>query len=535
MFCGKCGAKIEENVEFCTKCGAKLEENDDSVKENTAHNRKKSNRLARIIVVVIIVIAAVIVGSLLLGNKRHKTVVGDNEKESGNVTNEVDNEESNGDDETSLPTGFSTEYTIEDFKDGYFIVAMSTDVYISYETRTYTHDSLLDMNGNEIIPLSVDISFPQSNSAEAVIVCTSRSTKGGTVTDAKIGLMDYSGNEILPIDYFSVSNWGNNSEYYLVEKDGVQSILQMDGTVVKELSGTYDGLMGNSFLIDGTVINSDESIYFSGDLYSLEEELIDTVDTCYYVDYAISDYYCYDGGQSGINLYNSNGDIVLTFPGYENNSDERYGVISGIGVGNILKVEYYPSNHLSPTYYKLINTDQQTVSEQYYRQVVKADDGIIYAQRVDPDTVVDIYDENGDCINSLEISSGFFAIGENNPLIAMVTSDYSNIQFLNAEGEEVIDLVYGENGYINVLPFENYWFIVNNSGEYALMDETGEIRIPFGELGGTVEEYGETGKQLWTEVEIESYNGEEIENMYAYDDIFCIVTTNDSGSNVYFF
>ena len=65
------------------------------------------------------------------------------------------------------------------------------------------------------------------------------------------------------------------------------------------------------------------------------------------------------------------------------------------------------------------------------------------------------------------------------------------------------------------------------------MDETGEIRIPYGRLDGSS---GSTsGNIIWTDIEIESYNGEEIEDIYTDDDLFCIVTEDDNMSNVYIF
>lgn len=398
-------------------------------------------------------------------------------------------------------TGFSTTYTIDDFKDGYFIVSK--------------HDgfdcALLDINGNEVIPFgqAVTMSFPQSKLAGAVIV-----------NNEKKGLMDYSGNEILPIEYDSISNWGYNSEYYLAEKNGVQSIIGMDGTIVKELSGKYGGLISNAFLVEEEASLSNGYIMSKGNIYSFEEKLIDQ-SVCMTA-YSLNNYYYKDESSNGdyvMAFLNVDGDIVLTFPTHNESGGEWYQDFESIGIGNLLSITYCPPGQLSPNYYKLVNPDQQTVSEKYYKKIVKADESTIYAISADSDTV-DIYDENGEYVDTLEIGSSFIAVGNNNPLIATLSENY---QFLNAEGEE---LQYEK--FYNAEPLENFWIIVNDLGEFALMDEKGKIRIPYGELGGT-------SSNEWTDVEIESYNGEEIDGIYTFDDVFCIVTINDNESNVYLF
>lgn len=408
-------------------------------------------------------------------------------------------------DENALPTGFTTEYQVVDFKDGYFIISKDDSSY-----------SLLDANGNEI-KQSTAMSFLQSEFAETLI------------SDTAV-MMDYSGNRILPQgrgSYSGLSNWGSRSEYCLQKKDGVQYIIGLDGTVVKELTGTYGGIISNTFLVDGTVDNVMGYIHAEGDLYSLDEEPIDTEHDYFNTCYDLNDYYIC-GANLG-ELYNSNGELILSLPGHKGD-EEWYKSFESIGIGNLLRIEYYPPNS-GTHYYKLVNPDKQTVSEQYYRQIVKADDDTVYAEAVDTDTV-DVYDKNGDFVNTFRFDSTFFAIGENNSLIAELKSGPSgSICFLNEEGEEVIE--FTDEECINVAALDNFWILENDSREYALMDETGKIRIPYGKLGA--EDSSTDGKVIWTDIEIESYNGEEIEDIYTDDDVFCIVTTDDDMSNVYIF
>lgn len=433
---------------------------------------------------------------------------GINEEEISKEVSNGSTDESVGEEEKPLLTGFSTTYTIEDFKDGYFIVSMQDGL----------NCALLDMSGNEVIPFgqAVTMSFPQSKSAEAVIV-----------VNGKTGLMDYSGNEILPIEYDSISNWGYNSEYYLAEKDGAQSIIGMDGDIVQELSGSYGGIISNSFLIDGEVGISSygyyDYIYGEGNRYSFDEELIDESGNICLTAYSLNNYYYrndFSNGNTAMAFLNIDGDIVFTLPGYEESDEEWYQDFESIDIGNLLSVAYYPPGVTRSNYYKLVNPDRKTVSEQYYKQIIKANDSTIYALQVENDAI-DIYDENGEYLDTLEFDSSFISIGDNNSLVASLTA---NIEFFNDEGVAVLE----QSDVCNLAPVENYWVLVNTSGEYALMDETGKIRIPYGQLRGT-------SSTEWADVELESYNGEAIDAIYTFGDVFCIVTLNDSGSNVYLF
>lgn len=83
-------------------------------------------------------------------------------------------------------------------------------------------------------------------------------------------------------------------------------------------------------------------------------------------------------GANFAELCNSDGELVLSFPGYKDIDEEWYRSFKSIGIGNLLRIEYYPSNHGAGSmhYYKLVNPDEQTVSEQYYHQIVKADDNM---------------------------------------------------------------------------------------------------------------------------------------------------------------
>ena len=76
MFCGKCGAKNADNVEFCTNCGAKLSKG--TVPKTTAAavtNQDDKNRKVGMIAVGIAAVAVVIFCIFLFGGRSYKATI----------------------------------------------------------------------------------------------------------------------------------------------------------------------------------------------------------------------------------------------------------------------------------------------------------------------------------------------------------------------------------------------------------------------------------------------------------------------------
>lgn len=76
MFCGKCGAKNADNVEFCTNCGAKL--NKGTVPKTTVAavtNQNDKNRKVGMIAVGVAAVAVVIFGIFLFGGRSYKATI----------------------------------------------------------------------------------------------------------------------------------------------------------------------------------------------------------------------------------------------------------------------------------------------------------------------------------------------------------------------------------------------------------------------------------------------------------------------------
>lgn len=70
MFCGKCGAKNADNVEFCTSCGAKLNKVQPAHTATVpASGQDAKNRKVGMIAVAVVAVAAILLGMFLFGGR----------------------------------------------------------------------------------------------------------------------------------------------------------------------------------------------------------------------------------------------------------------------------------------------------------------------------------------------------------------------------------------------------------------------------------------------------------------------------------
>lgn len=404
------------------------------------------------------------------------------------VTEEKNNENSRHNDNSS--TGFFTEYTVEDAKDGYFVVSkLDGDLF-----------GMLDSYGNEILPLEYDhIIFPNSKESQAVIV----------EKEGKFGILDYSGKVILPIEYNSIDDPEVNGTLYLVEKEGVQSIVKLDGAIYKELAGKYDDLLADCFLVK---LRSETM-----EAYGLDEQVLLTAKNepggAYFYDWDTVNGYlgiC-DIGSSTMDIMDLEGKVTMTFPFAQ--EGQTYGMISDIGLGNLVRIEYSSNGDpLNNCHYKLINIAQGSVTDKDYNQITGNEEAV-FALYINHDTdtsIVDIYDLEGKIMKSVEFDSNSVITEVGNPLIKV---EYGNTcRLYDSAGEDVS----GER-YLNAEPVHNFWIVQNLEGEYGLMDPEGQMRINFGEIGD------------------ESYQGKEWEDTYVFEDTFCIVTESNNECNVWLF
>ncbi len=408
------------------------------------------------------------------------------ETESDSAPVQTESEES----VNEVSKGFSTVYKIEDAKDGYFIVSkLDGSLY-----------GLLDSSGNEVIPLEYDdITFPESREAHAVVV----------KAEGKMGLYDYEGNEILPLEYEDISDSGLESQYYLVEQGGVQSIIHLDGREYKKLTGKYSSLVGDAFLVDGIdpayteVYNFNEEILFSGEIESANASYAYELES-------VPDYIGICRFNSSMDLMDSNGNIVLSYP-YAN-SDNGYGMMGDINSNQLVTIDYYPNGIKNMYHPKLLNISQNIVSEKYYNEITNSGD-VIFAVSVSDGVNgynVDVYNLNGTLEKTLAFDGETVSTETSNSLISVKNGE--TYRLYDKEGNDLTN-----ERYLDASPINSFWVLQNLDGEYGLMDDNGDMRIPFGEMGN------------------ESYGGKEWDETYEFDDTFCIVTEDSNGCNVWMF
>lgn len=392
-----------------------------------------------------------------------------------------------------ISTGFSTEYTIENAKDGYFIVS-------KLDGALY---GLLDSYGTEVIPLEYDsIVFPESKNAKAVIV----------QVEGKKGLLDYEGNEILPIEYEDISNYGSNSSLYLAQEiGGPQNLVKLDGTIQKTLQGTYDAILNDDFLV--SKLSQYLTTYSCQAIYNLDEQLLYE---CKYESNQKSeyDYILFIDNVDGLiklfkkspeiyaSIMDDSGNILFT----TSNLGANYWDINSLQDNNLFRVS--GTNQDLKNDQCLYDLSTGEIREQGYDNIVRADEDTVLASRKDGN--VDVYNLNGDIEDTLEINADGLIIVENSALI--VAKYGETYRIYNKEGVEISD-----ERYLSVESIDNFWVLQNLNGEYGLMDAKGEMCISFGQMGE------------------KSYNGLEWKNTYIFDDTFCIVTESSSGSNVWLF
>lgn len=388
-------------------------------------------------------------------------------------------------------TGFSTEYQVENAKDGYFIVSKLDGALFG----------VLDSYGNEVIPVEYDyISFPDSEKAQAFIV----------KMEGKMGILNYAGETILPIEYDNINNPEVKGTLYLAEKEGIQSIIKLDGTVYKELSGNYNDLIADKFLVIGggpayeEAYGLDEQVLFSGSISEANGKYVYGLDT-------VNGYLgvC-DFGTSTMALMDSEGNTTMTFP-FAQESD-TYGMMKDIGFKNLVSIQYDSNGSLAVPHYKLIDIKNNTVVDKVYNKITGNSEAA-FALNINSDagtSSVDIYDSDGQIVKTVDFDSNSVGIEMDNPLIKVKYGD--TYRFYNSKGDEVSD-----ERYLEAEPVHDYWMVQNLDGEYGLMDPDGKMCINFGQIGK------------------ESYQGKEWEDTYVFEDIFCIVTESSDGSDVWLF
>lgn len=397
--------------------------------------------------------------------------------------------------QNTKPSSFTTEYSIEGQRDGYCIVS-------KLEGTLY---GLLDSRGKEVLALEYDkITFPESENAQTVIV----------EQEGKYGLYDYDGKEILPLEYEKIENSGSKSTRYLVQKDGRQSIVGLDGTVEKELSGIYNLLVGNSFLLKrGQSAMPLPSAFDSA--YSLDEKEIFTGEL--EVGYSLSDV------NDIIGTYHLNGTSLQAKDAQVELIDSKGNIIATQTVEPACRFEALGNENIFVIHQELSRSDRlfirstQSISEDQYEQIEKVDEETILAKS--EGGVIDVFNMDGKLEKRIGIGLGADSVKLYRGVIIVKTGN--TYRLYDKEGNKLTDERYlsvdGAATHAGINP-SAFLVVQNLDGEYGIIDGTGEMRIPFGGLDGE-----------------KSYGGRKWEAVYVSGDTMCIVTETRDGNMVSIF
>ena len=159
----------------------------------------------------------------------------------------------------------------------------------------------------------------------------------------------------------------------------------------------------------------------------------------------------------------------------------------------------------------LYNADTQKMGDKNYRDFIRVDSDTFFGRCLEDGHIysIDIFDNSGTIKATIEsVQAQNIPILEGNSMI--VSQKGETYRIYNKNGE----LVTNER-YLSAKLEGNFVIVQNLDGEYGIMDQSGKMRVPFGEVADG-----------------ERYGGKEWEAIYAIDDALCIVTRDGEGSIV---
>lgn len=126
---------------------------------------------------------------------------------------------------------------------------------------------------------------------------------------------------------------------------------------------------------------------------------------------------------------------------------------------------------------------------------------------------IDIIDADGDITSSVECEQGLMDVPvlEGNTMI--LSRKGETYRIYNEDGKAVTD-----ERYLSAELIGEYVVVSNLDGEYGIMDQKGQMRVPYGRVGDQRSIYGTRWKDI-----------------YTIDDMLCIVIYQGEGSKVLVF
>lgn len=374
---------------------------------------------------------------------------------------------------TQMPTGFNlTGCEYESGDRGFYI----------FKSESVGLYGLVDANGNIALPAVYDeMTFLTSRDDVAVEV----------QIEGKWGVYDGNGNVILSPEYEMIKA---GKSKYLVQKDDKQSLVDADGTLIKDLANEYTDIDGDYFLVRQTFSEyklfdidenelSETGVFFENDSKQANTEMI--------IDF--------DQESSSYKVINENGETV--FWQENENGEAGYGYKAEfLSSDTYLSLQKFDLKSLGEkNAYSLYDMKKRIKNEEEYSKMYEFNKNEICGVKEDG---IDIYDEAGD-VRSITLEAGYSDVIWDKESPILVVKYGETYRLYNSDGSRIT-----EDRYIDYDFWGGKLIVENLNGEYGIINEYGKMDVPFGEITGEGEEY----------------NGEEIESIYADDDYLYILT-----------
>lgn len=377
--------------------------------------------------------------------------------------------------------------------------AAANGYYIVESSKSSLY-GLVDAEGNFVIPAEYDEMEFAGRTEDRIEVIVKM--------EGKYGVYDNKNQKVIPMEYDLIRTGKIN---YLVTKDKTQSVWDFNGNCIKKLNDYgYDSVIGDLYL---KKISLSEGIHY----FDMNENMVDVSEIGYY---SATEVYCMikfsedPEKEEAYQLINENGEVLYQVTNHE--SDEKTYSILPLNK-NMIKIfekVFFLNTPVSNGFSYFYDLKEQKQIDIPYLAISQIANDEFLAEREDG---IDIYNEDGNEIHSFDLNN------------------YESIQYEYDSSLIVVQYgetwrVYDEDG--NDLMgerFQNARFIgeflelKNMDGECGIIDEKGNVVIPFGELYEV--DYDET------------YQGEEIKAMSDVAGKLYIVTekSRDDLLNLHIF
>ncbi len=289
------------------------------------------------------------------------------------------------------------------------------------------------------------------------------------------GILKPDGTEYIPLgEYDEIVSAGNIG--WLAQKDGKQYLLGIDGEVTRALNGIYKCVAGNCYLYKAPNSEENEQMttdmgFGDGELYDLEENLVLSCNGI--------------GASRFTDIYEKNAIEAITAP--EGGQPVSYVILDASG--NIIIT--YGLNH-SDIVSKEADLEEniitvQSNSGQYHE----------YNLTTGEETVI-------------ELETGTKRIHE---ILVKKSGDF--YQLYTEDDQELI-----EGRYADYEAEDSAMFLENIDAQWGLIDYSGNIIIPFGEITQEEFDFYFNGKQMY---DIEEFSSEDLLGFYTEDQGMYIV------------